>query len=81
MRRDDVPEEDALLEPELSEDAVDDRRTCFRGALAGQLPLRGERNAGYARAAVAGRFADEEQRGFGARLEIDREPPAAVLGA
>ena len=59
MRRDDVPEQDALLEPELGEDAVDDRRARFRGPVSRQLALRGERDPGDPCAAVAGGFADE----------------------
>jgi len=39
MRRDDVPEQDALLEPKLGEDAVDDRRARLGRAAPGQLPL------------------------------------------
>ena len=46
MRRHDVPEEDALLEPELCKHAVDDRRRGLIRARAGQLPLGGERNPG-----------------------------------
>ena len=37
--RDEVPEQHVLLEPELAEHAVDDRRRRFGRARAGQLPL------------------------------------------
>src|SRR4029077_18638457 len=74
MRRHDVPEEDALLEPELFEDAVHDRRARLRGAAAGGLALGGERDPGEARAAVAARLADEHQRRVGAVAEVGEQP-------
>ena len=37
MGRDDVPEQDVLLEPELGQNAVDDRRAGLGGPAAGEL--------------------------------------------
>src|SRR5207247_10898703 len=45
MRRHDVPEQDALLEPELGEYAVDDRGARLGRPAARQLPFGGERDA------------------------------------
>src|SRR5207249_7744080 len=61
MRRDDVPEQDYLLEPELGEHAMDDRRRRLRRPGARELTLRRERQAGDARAAIACSLADEDQ--------------------
>ena len=60
MRRDEVPEQDVVLEPELRERPLHDRRGRLRRPAAGQLALGGERNPRDARAAVAGRLADEQ---------------------
>jgi acylphosphatase len=57
-----VPEENLLLELELGENAVKDRRRGFAGPAPGELALRGEGNSAHARPAVAGRLADEEDR-------------------
>ena len=62
----------ASLEAELVEHAVDDRRRRLAGRLSRELPLGGERDAGDARAAVAGRLADEQQRRVGAGVEVAR---------
>src|SRR5919197_3612305 len=62
VRRDDIPEQDVLFEPELRKHAMDDGRGCLGRALAGELVLRGEGQPADARSAVAGRLADEEQR-------------------
>jgi hypothetical protein len=70
MRGDDVPEQDVLLDPELAEHAVDDRRRRLGGPRSGQLALRGEGNATDARAAVAGRLADEQKPSPGLTREI-----------
>ena len=56
---------------------MDDRRRRLGGAGAGQLALRGERDAGDTRAAVAGRLADEQQRCFLPRFEVREQPLAA----
>jgi hypothetical protein len=70
MCRDDVPEQDVFFDPELGENAVDDRRARLRRAAPGQLALRGEREAGNASTAVPGRLADEHDR---------RVPPAVEI--
>src|SRR5229473_2320854 len=59
---------------ELREDALDDRRRCLPRSAAGQLTLGGERQAGDARAAVAGRFADEQVGGARSVFEIRTKP-------
>src|SRR5262245_45237947 len=74
MGRNDVPEEHVLLEPELLEPPVDDRRRRLGRAVSGQLALRGEGNAAHPGAPIAGRLTDEEQLGSGAQLEIAGEP-------
>ena len=83
MRRHDVPEEHGVGEPELGKHAVDDRRRRLAGRRSRELPLRGERDARDARAAVSGGLADEQQRRVGAGLEVAvetlREPLVAVL--
>ncbi len=70
MRRHDVPEEHVVRDPELAEDAVDDRRARLGRAASRELAFRRERDAADARAAVAGGLADEDDRGIGARLEV-----------
>src|SRR5438105_3063586 len=77
MRRHDVPEQHLLLEPELVQDAVDDRRGRLGRPRPGQLPLGGEGEAAEAGAAVAGRLADEEDRRLTPRVEVVREPQPA----
>ena len=62
MCRDDVPEEDVVLEPELREHAVDDRRARLGRPGAGELALGGERDPGDARPAVPGGLADQHDR-------------------
>src|SRR5206468_11902891 len=74
MRRNDVPEEHVLVESELLEHAVDDRRRRLGRAAPRQLALRRERNPAHPRAAVAGRLAHEQQLGFRAPLEVVGEP-------
>ena len=51
-----------VLEPELGEDAVDDRRAGLGRAGAGQLALGRERDPGDSRAAIARGLADEQER-------------------
>ena len=79
MRGDDVPAEDVELE--LRKDALDDGRRCFSRAAPGQLALRGERQPGNACAAVAGRFADEQEIGVGSVFEIQTKPLPSSLRA
>lgn len=62
MRRDDVPEQNIILELELSQDTVDDGRRRLGRACAGELALRGKRDARDARSAIAGCLADEQDR-------------------
>ena len=79
--RDRVPAERLLLEAELGEDGADDRRRRLGGAGAGQLALRGERDAADTGATVAGRLTDQEERGGLSRVEIGREAPPQQRGA
>jgi len=77
MRRHDVPEQQVLLEPEVGEHTVDDRRGRLRGPRSGELPLGREGEAADAGAAIAGRLADEEERGAASALEVGAEPFAS----
>jgi hypothetical protein len=70
VRRDDVPEQDLLLEAELDEDAVDDGGCRFCRPVPRELPLGGERNAADAGPAIAGGLPDEEKRRGASRLEV-----------
>src|SRR4030095_13175435 len=63
MRRDDVPEQHVLLDVELSEDAMNDRRRRLGGPGAGNLALRREGETADACTAIAGPLADEEIAG------------------
>jgi hypothetical protein len=81
MRRDDVPQQHALGELELGEDAVDDGRRRLGGARAGELALGRERDARDTRAAVARGLADEEQRRLPVLGEIGGEALAEQAGA
>jgi hypothetical protein len=58
---------------------VDDRRRRFGRPVAGQLPLRGEREAAHARAAVSRCFADEQKPSGCSAIEMGREPLATEL--
>ena len=60
---------------------MDDRRGRLAGPVAGELALGRERDAGDARAAVAGGLADEQDRRVGARVEVAREPLGEALVA
>ena len=62
MCRNHVPEEHVVGDTELFEHTLYDRRACLGGTVAGQLPLRRERDAAHTCAAVAGSFADESRR-------------------
>ena len=81
MCRDDVPEEHVVLDAELGEDAVDDRGRRLGRAGAGEEPLRRERDPRDAGAPVARRLADQEDPRRRARVEIGREPVAALGSA
>jgi hypothetical protein len=70
MGRNDVPEQDLVLDAELPKDTVDDRRRRVGRAGPGQLPLRGERDPAQPGAAVAGRLADEQDGRVTPRLEV-----------
>ena len=74
VRRDDVPEEDIVLDAELGEDAVDDRRGRLGRAAAGELPLGREGQPGDAGTAVAGSLPDEEDRSGAPLQEVGLEP-------
>ncbi len=62
MRGNDVPEQDVVRELELGQDTVDDGRRRLGRACAGELALRGKRDARDARSAIAGCLADEQDR-------------------
>src|SRR5438094_8908322 len=74
MRGDDVPAES--VECELRKDAPHNCRCRLSRSAPGQLALRGKRQAGHARAAVAGRFADEQDGGVRHVLEVRGQPLA-----
>lgn len=77
MGRDDVPKEHVRDEAKLGEHASDNGcRGLARGS-ACQLALGGERDAAHARAPVARRFPDEEDRGAAALVQVVDEPTAA----
>jgi acylphosphatase len=76
MRRDDVPEQDVVLEAELAEDAVHDRRRRLGGTTAGELPLGRERDSRDPGSAIAGRLADEQDRRPCAVSEVRGQPVA-----
>src|SRR6516165_8935720 len=80
MSRHDVPQQYAILEPELCEHSVDDRCTRLRGPRARELALGGERDAGDTRSAVARCFADEKNRRACLRTEVTGEPRAEQRG-
>jgi hypothetical protein len=70
MRRDDVPEQDVAFNPELGKRGVDDRRGRLGRPVAGQLPLRGERDPADPGAAVPRCFADQNDRRIPFSLEV-----------
>jgi hypothetical protein len=80
VRRDDVPAERLFLETELGDHAPHDRRRRLGRSGAGQLPFRGEGDAGDARSPIAGSFAHQEERSLGSRLEVGPKPLAAGRG-
>jgi hypothetical protein len=83
MGRDDVPEQNVVLDIEVRENAVDDRRGRLARAGSRQLAFGCERDPGNACASVTGSFADEQQRGVVTFFEVVREalgePRVAVL--
>jgi hypothetical protein len=83
MRWHDVPEEDSVVETELVENAVDDRRGGLAGRPSRQLPFGRERDARDARPAVSGGLADQQERrvraGVEVTVETQREPLVLVL--
>lgn len=81
MRRNDIPEQDVLAEPELRERALDDRRGRLGRTTAGELALRRERDAADPGAAISGRLADDQERRLDAALEIREEASAEELRA
>ena len=78
MRRDDVPEQHLVLDAELRQHAVHDRRRRLRGAGARELALGREGDAADPRTAVARRLADEGDLGAGSGLEVRTEPLTAA---
>jgi Bacterial PH domain len=80
MGRDGVPEEHLVHGPELGENAVDDRRSRFGRACAGQLALGRERNPGNPGAAIPGRLADEQKWRTGSFVEVGAKPVPAHVG-
>jgi acylphosphatase len=73
VRRHEIPEEDAVGEPELRERPLHDRGRRLGRAGAGELALRGEGQAGDAGAAIPRGLADDEHGSVPARLEIADE--------
>ena len=81
MRRHDVPEEDVVLELQVGERLADDRGRRLRRPGAGELALGREGDPADARAAVAGRLADEDEGRVPPALEVVREAATPELGA
>ena len=79
MGGNDVPAEGVELQ--LREDALDDRGGCLSRAAAGELPLRGEGDAGDPRAAIARRLSHQQERRAGPRLDVVAEPGPAEIRA
>ena len=78
MRGHDIPEQHIVLDPELAQDSVHDRRRRLARPCACQLLLGRERDAAHARAAVSRRLADEDRRGV--PLEMRTQALTAQLG-
>lgn len=79
MRRDDIPEQHVLLDVELSEHAMHDRRRRLGGPGAGHLALRRERETADACTAIAGGLADEEIAGALSTIEVARQALSTKL--
>jgi hypothetical protein len=78
VRRHDVPAQS--WEPELSQDALDDRGGRLGRPGSCHLALGGERDAGDTGSAVAGRFANEQKGGARANLEVFVQPASSLSG-
>ena len=74
MRRHDVPEQHVVLDPELPQDPVHDRRGRLGGAIAGQLPLGRERESAHTRTSIACGFADEDRFHVPALSKVRTQP-------
>ena len=70
MRGHHIPEQDALLEPQLGKDTMDDRRARLGRAYPRQLALRGEGEPADPRTAIARGLTDEQHRRVGALLQV-----------
>jgi hypothetical protein len=81
MRRHQVPEKDVLLEAQVGEDAMDDGRGGLAGSATRQLTLGCERDAADARAAIAGRLADQKETGGTSDLEVTLQALSSDVGA
>jgi len=77
VRRYDIPEQDVVLEPELGEHAMDDRRRRLGWAGARELTLGRERQPADARPAIACRLADEQVLRAAAAAQVRRQALAA----
>lgn len=77
MRRHDVPEQDVLIQAELGEHAVHDRRGRLGRAAARELPLGREGQAADSSAPVTRGLSDQDDRRPRPGLEIGREPLSA----
>ena len=74
MGRHDVPEQDVLLDPQLGQRAVNDRRRRLRRPAAGEQPLRGERDPRDAGAPVTGGFPDQDDGSAATFFEVGSQP-------
>lgn len=74
VHRHDVPEQHVVLDPELAQDAMHDRRGRLGRARAGELALRRERDPRDARATVAGSLPDEENRRVRSACQVGPKP-------
>ena len=81
MRGHGIPAERLLLELQLLEDGADDRRGRLGGARPGELALGREGHAAHAGAAVARRFADQQEAGVFVRRQIIPESTPQQAGA
>src|SRR6185437_8971688 len=70
----DVPQQHLVLDPELGEDAVDDRRARLGRPLPRELALGGEGEAADTRAAIARSLADQDDGRVAPGLEVGGEP-------
>jgi hypothetical protein len=81
MSRDDVPEQDVVLEPELGKGAVHNRRGRLCWTSPRELMLGGERHAAYPRSSIARRLPHEQVTRRFPRAQVLGEPPASELRA